>query len=561
MADKNKLEVEQAFLRIVGLWISGMYLYWVSYYGVLDNEEIVVSLGVVYITLSVLLKVFAELDVFHSPARRYFGIFLDTSMTTAYMLLLSEYGALLYAVYLWVSVGNGFRYGNPYLFVAVVLSIFGFSVVCYYDEFWSNSVFVVIMCYVVMIILPIYMGILLKGITSEKERAERSSREKSRFIANVSHEIRTPLNAIVGFSSMIDKVGAVDQREMVMRIKDASGALMDLVEGVLNFSQIEGGDIKIRLETFSLPLLVSSVEGIFSLQIEKKGLQFRTMLDEALPHFVTADQQRLRQVLINLLGNAVKFTEKGSVELKVTRVPASAGQEMINFEVIDTGPGITGEFQAHIFERFRQEDDSIERRYGGTGLGTSISQHLVEMMGGRIGVQSVFGKGCRFWFTCPLVCAEKADYVARDSDVVPAVRPTELVPGFHARVLVVEDSDTNCHVYRAMFNYLGVETDFAGTGTVALGKLEKEKYDMLVFDMQIPGMSGAETIARYHQLVPLSQRSPVIVITGDATTEIERKCGQLGVQTLLTKPVSIGKISNLVNRYILAKTQECPAQG
>jgi CheY-like chemotaxis protein len=306
--------------------------------------------------------------------------------------------------------------------------------------------------------------------------------------------------------------------------------------------------------------MVSSVEGIFSLQMENKGLHFRTTLDDKLPNYITGDQQRLRQVLINLVGNAVKFTEKGSVELRVSCAPAKAGHEMISFEVIDTGPGITDAFQLHIFERFRQENDSIERRYGGTGLGTSISQHLVEMMGGRIGVQSIFGKGSRFWFTCPLVRAEKTDFI-RDNEVVPAVRPMQLVPGFHARVLVVEDSDMNCHVYRAMFKHLGVETDFAGTGAIALGKLEKEKYDMLVFDMQIPGMSGAETIARYHQIVPLSQRVPVVVITGDATTEIERKCGQLGVQTLLTKPVSIGKISNLVNRYILLKPQECPAQA
>lgn len=561
MADKNKLEVEQAFLRIVGLWVSVIYLYWLSSEDVLEHVEFVVSFGVVYLIMSVFLKIFAELDILHSAMRRNTGIFLDMFMTTVYMILLSEYGAPLYAIYLWVSVGNGFRYGNGYLYFSMSLSIIGFSIVSHYNDFWSNSDLIVVMCLIVLLVVPFYVGVLLKGIRSEKVRAERASQEKSRFIANVSHEIRTPLNAIVGLGSMIDKVGADERRDMLMRIKEASGTLMGLVEGVLDLSRIESGDVNVRQELFDLPRLIDSVEGIFRLQAKKKGVQLGSTVDRALPRAVVGDQQRLRQVLINLVGNAIKFTEKGYVELRVTCAQDDAGNEVICFEVIDTGPGMTSEFQSHIFERFRQENDSIVRRYGGTGLGTSISQNLVELMGGKIGVQSVYGQGSRFWFTHPLVRESAMESNQHQQALDVFEQSKEHPSGINARVLVVEDCDINCYVYRAMFKYLGVKTDFAENGIIALGKLMEEKYDLVVFDMQIPGMSGTETIARYHQLVTRAQRPPIVVITGDATTSVERKCEQLGVQALLAKPVSIDKIRELVQRFVVIQDRECPVQS
>lgn len=561
MADKNKLEVEQAFLRIVGLWVSVIYLYWLSSEDVLEHVEFVVSFGVVYLIMSVFLKIFAELDILHSAMRRNTGIFLDMFMTTVYMILLSEYGAPLYAIYLWVSVGNGFRYGNGYLYFSMSLSIIGFSIVSHYNDFWSNSDLIVVMCLIVLLVVPFYVGVLLKGIRSEKVRAERASQEKSRFIANVSHEIRTPLNAIVGLGSMIDKVGADERRDMLMRIKEASGTLMGLVEGVLDLSRIESGDVNVRQELFDLPRLIDSVEGIFRLQAKKKGVQLGSTVDRALPRAVVGDQQRLRQVLINLVGNAIKFTEKGYVELRVTCAQDEAENEVICFEVIDTGPGMTSEFQSHIFERFRQENDSIVRRYGGTGLGTSISQNLVELMGGKIGVQSVYGQGSRFWFTHPLVRESAMESNQHQQALDVFEQSKEHPSGINARVLVVEDCDINCYVYRAMFKYLGVKTDFAENGIIALGKLMEEKYDLVVFDMQIPGMSGTETIARYHQLVTRAQRPPIVVITGDATTSVERKCEQLGVQALLAKPVSIDKIRELVQRFVVIQDRECPVQS
>lgn len=558
----QKLELEQTFMRLI-LVLSAV-VYGVIIISIVGASEIknagsIVVLGYSYIAISCIGILQVYFWPIGSKRRHTIYMVLDVLVTSIVMHNFGKFGIPYFVLYSWLTVGNGFRYGYTELIFCSGISLIGFIFVFLTTPFWRNEYLISVTCVMLLSVIPIYVAVMLRRLQSAKVRLEQASQEKSRFIANVSHEIRTPLNVIVGLGSMMDKVSADEQREMMMRVKEASGTLMDLVEGVLDMSRIERGDVEIRHESFDLPQLLASVEGIFSLQADKKGLQLRSRIDSALPENVVGDQQRLRQVLINLIGNAVKFTEKGSVETRVTRVRKETGGEDICFEVIDTGPGMTGEFLSHIFDRFRQENSTIARRFGGTGLGTSISHNLVELMGGRMGVQSVYGQGSRFWFTHPLVPADAAEHSVRGSDVTgPAV---EHIPGKRGRVLVVEDNEINCYVYQTMLGYLGVEADIAGSGAIALEKLARERYDMLVFDMQIPGMSGAETIARYNGTVPPAERPPIIVITADATTEIERTCRQLGVQSLLAKPVSIERIRELVQRCMVVQDRKCVAQG
>jgi len=550
-------------MRLLLVCSGEIYTLFLAYAGKLEGGfyHPIVIIGFIYILFS--LAVILQVYFFPSGARWRHTVYmlLDVLLVCALLLLLGEYGVPFFAVYLWLTVGNGFRYGYKELILCAAFSICGFVVVSQLSVFWKGELFFTIAGIILLSVIPLYVAIMLKRLQMEKERAEQASREKSRFIANVSHEIRTPLNAIVGFSSMMSKVhDAAERSEMIDRIKEASDSLMDLVEGVLDFSRIESGHVRIRRNVIDLPALLELVEGMFSLQTLKKGVSYVTRVDDGVPQYIVGDAQRLRQVLVNLVGNAVKFTDAGHIHVSATIVARIGDDRSIRFEVADTGQGISEEFQARIFERFRQADDSAQRRYAGTGLGTAIARNLVELMGGEIGLYSRYGAGSRFWFKIPLVqpSAEQLEKLRADTAAAEESRRHPVAAS--ANVLVVEDSDINCYVYNTMFRFLGVNVEFAETGAIALEKLQHGKYDLLVFDMQMPGMSGAEIIRRYYDFTEPENRPPIAVITGDATADIEHECSQLGVKAFLAKPVSLDNIRDLTNRFVIINNP-MPASG
>jgi CheY-like chemotaxis protein/anti-sigma regulatory factor (Ser/Thr protein kinase) len=318
---------------------------------------------------------------------------------------------------------------------------------------------------------------------------------------------------------------------------------MSLVEGVLDFSRIEAGHVEINSEPLDLHDLVHSVAGMFSMQAEQSGIQCVTDIDAALPQHVTGDIDRLRQILVNLMGNAVKFTTEGEVRLRVGRLSSDAHGEQIQFEVIDTGIGIPGPVQARIFERFLQADDSVHRRYGGTGLGTAIAKRLVDLMGGQIGVESEEHKGSRFWFRIPFLAAQGADGSVTDScDTLQGDVSLPQEERNRLNVLVTDDCRLNRRVMKAMLDDIGVDSDFASSGPMALEKLRDSAYDLLALDIQMPGMSGFDVIELYQSRNTTGKLVPILVVTGDATAEIYDRCHQLGVSQFLLKPVDPEKL-------------------
>jgi two-component system sensor histidine kinase RpfC len=337
---------------------------------------------------------------------------------------------------------------------------------------------------------------------------------------------------------------------------------MDLIEGVLDFSRIESGHVKLKPVLTDLRDLLDSIEGMFSLHAGAKGIKFVTTVDDRVPDQIACDKQRLRQVLVNLIGNAVKFTDKGRIDVKVGLVESAGTDDGIRFEVIDTGKGIKKEFHEHIFDRFRQADDTAQRRHGGTGLGTAIAKNLVELMGGQIGMESHYGFGSRFWFTIPLVVPtpvqlERQSAISKNSE---RLRNPVFDKPRAASILIAEDSDINRYVYATMFRYLGVGIDFAETGKIALDKLRHSSYDLLIVDMQMPGMSGIDIIGRYHGFTPPEQRIPIVMITGDATPDVEQSCERLGVQGFLAKPVTLEKLHELTSAYVSPPRPELAGQ-
>jgi two-component system sensor histidine kinase RpfC len=548
----RNLELEQTLMRLVLVTVGLVYGLTVISLAGLNAKEM---LPVVYFgCLYTLISAFSILHVYLVPHgnrwRHSVYMMFDIAVTSLVMHHFGEYGAPYFVFYLWLTVGNGFRYGYRELIFCAALSLIGFSAVYMTTQYWREEYLLTITGMMLLSVVPMYVAVMLKRLQEAKNAAEMASREKSRFLANISHEIRTPLNAIVGFSSLLGKVDDLDeQQRMIGHINNASENLMGLVEGVLDLSRIEAGQLRIQVSSVNIRAMMQSIEGMFSLQTGRKGLDYSTCISDELPGFVMVDMQRLRQVLVNLIGNAVKFTGIGKIKVSVSIENTDGQCPMLRFDIQDTGPGIARDLQEKIFDRFKQADDSAQRQHGGAGLGTAIAKNLVELMGGKIGLLSSCGTGSCFWFTIPLETATAGEQVV-ESQAVASVSESEFSPVLAgSRVLIAEDSEINRYVYQRMFQLFDVDVMFAESGAQALDLLDKEEVRLMILDMQMPGMSGIDVINRYNESTNVVDRVPIVVITGDATEDIQGECEKLGVSAFLPKPIGVEKMRTLLGQY------------
>jgi signal transduction histidine kinase/DNA-binding NarL/FixJ family response regulator len=410
-----------------------------------------------------------------------------------------------------------------------------------------------------LLFVRFYVGPLIAVARTAYARLEKTTakaleaaRLKSEFLANMSHEIRTPMNGVLGMIELLSRTQPDEKQQRYLgTLRRSAAGLMSVLNDILDFSKIEAGKMDLREESCNVRALIDEVTELFAAHAQLRGVRITRSVAPDVPKRVEADKERVRQVLSNLVGNAVKFTERGSVDVKAS-VEEQKGQVFwLRFEVSDTGTGIDPALQGKLFEAFSQGDGSLTRRYGGTGLGLAICKQLVVLMKGRVGVKSEPGQGSTFWFVLPLRRSESAGRL--DLSIGTSVKPLAAAPsskqGSVRKILVAEDDPINQEVMRAILSELGYEVHIVDSGVEALIALEQESFPVALLDCQMPDLDGYAAAREIRRREAGERHISLIAVTAHAFEEEREKALASGMDDYVTKPISADVLGEAIRRW------------
>lgn len=580
-------EHAQVFVRIAITSIFSAYLGWEVGSGggtpalfatwLILIGELVLSLGLLAAIV---------LSPAPSHPRRWLGMLADYAAMGGVMHLQGESAAPLYAVYLWVTIGNGMRYGPHYLFAATALAAVSFGSMMLSTGYWLANPYLSWGLLIGLVAVPLYFASLLRALTAAAEEARRANLAKSSFLANMSHEFRTPLNGLSGMSELLASTRLdAEQRGYLETIQAAARSLLALVEDVLDISVIEAGKLRLKQEAFDLNALLEQINLMLRPEARSKRLDYVVIVQPDVPIRLNGDPAHLQQVLVNLLSNAIKFTASGEVRMTVAKSgEPGPGRVRLRFTVSDTGIGIPASARARLFEAFEQADNSLSRRHRGSGLGTTIAKGLTEAMGGSIGFESNENIGSRFWVELPFELAAEAVAVAAEdgfgassSAVADAPEAPANIISFgdpflrhrarvrSVRVLVADDHAANRMLLQGLLQKAGHRVMTVDDGEAALDALAGGDFELALVDLHMPTLSGIDLLRQLRVMeAGARSRTPVLIVSADATRDSVQACMDAGARAFVTKPFSVSRlldtIAGIVSGEGAAAVPEPPRQ-